>query len=303
MTGTVDQTTEMSPMNSERDLQLVSVIIAAYNAGPFIGQQLASLTEQDYDGPFEVIVADNGSTDDTVEVAKSFVGSLDLHLVDASATRGGGLAKNAGAAAARGELLVFADSDDVASRSWLRHLVAAAPKFDITAGPYEYELLNSSVVRAWCEAWPPDRAPVADGCLPFALGGNLAVWREAFERTNGFREGYGYDVDLSWHAQALGFSLGFTPDAVMHYRLRSTLKGQAKQNLHWGVASCRNYRAFRTQGLPRPPQWRRALSFGKWLARGPRSLFDSRRRGYWIREIAYRSGRVVGSVRYRVLFM
>lgn len=286
-----------------RPHSLVSVVIPAYNAARHIGEQLASLTRQDYEGPFEVVVADNGSKDDTVGVAKSFAGSLDLHVIDASAMRGAGPVRNAAVEVTRGELLVFADADDVASVGWLRHLVAAAPQWDLTGGPYDLHLLNPPVVQAWRQPLPKDRFPVGHAFLPFAMSGNLAVLKETFKHIGGFRDGQQEDVDFSWRAQLSGYTLGFAREAVIHYRQRSTVRRHAIQAMSRGHASVRLYRDFRNQGMPRTPAWIRLLGMTTCLSRAPRSLVDSQKRGYWAGDFAYRVGNIGGSIRYRVLFL
>ena len=103
----------------------VSVVIPVLNGAATISQQLAALAGQTYRGPMEVLVADNGSTDATVEVVQALSGRLPgLRLVDASARVGTNHARNAGAAAAGGDLLAFCDADDVAAPGWLAGLVA-----------------------------------------------------------------------------------------------------------------------------------------------------------------------------------
>jgi glycosyltransferase involved in cell wall biosynthesis len=283
-------------------VDLVSIIIPAHNAAEFLGAQLRSLCDQDYDGSFEVIVADNGSSDGTVEVASQFASRLNLRVIDASAEPGAGPARNAGYEVARGELLVFADADDVAATDWLGHLISAAREWDFVAGPYEYVTLNSPEVKDWRRHQPADKLPTVLGFLPYALGGNFAVWRDIFSSVGGFRTGRSNDVEFSWRMQLAGYRLGFTPDAVMCHRHRSTLRAHAKQSEQWGISHCRLYREFRSQGIQRDNVVRATLRLGKCVAIGPKLLVDRSRRGWWIGAISYRVGRVHGSIRYRVLF-
>jgi glycosyltransferase involved in cell wall biosynthesis len=284
------------------DPDLVSIIIPAHNAAEFLGEQLGSLCDQAYDGPYEVIVADNGSTDATEEVANRFASRLNLRVIDASAEQGAGPARNAGYEAARGELLVFADADDMAAPGWLGHLISAAREWDFVAGPYEYETLNSPAVKDWRRHQPADKLPEVLGFLPYALGGNFAIWRDIFGSVGGFRSGRSNDVEFSWRAQLAGYQLGFTPDAVMYHRHRSTLRSHAQQSEQWGVSHCRLYRQFRSHGIHRANVVRATLRFGKSVAIGPKLLLDRNRRGWWIGSISYRVGRVHGSIRYRVPF-
>src|SRR5438045_7334838 len=96
-------------MSTSTDTQpLVSVIIAAYNTAGFIGETLESvLRGQDW-SRYEVIVVDDGSSDDTADVVKSFD---DVHYIWQE-NGGPGAARNTGIASAQGELIAASDSDD-----------------------------------------------------------------------------------------------------------------------------------------------------------------------------------------------
>jgi len=89
----------------------VSVVIPAYNAGRFIGEALASIRAQTL-GDVEVIVVDDGSTDDTVREAERFSTTLDLALIRQS-NAGPAAARNVGVRRARGAHCAFLDADDV----------------------------------------------------------------------------------------------------------------------------------------------------------------------------------------------
>ena len=87
---------------------LVTVIVPAFNAGPFVAQALAAIVGQDY-APIELVVVDDGSSDDTAEVVARFPTVRYLHQENA----GPSAARNAGIAASTGELITFCDADDV----------------------------------------------------------------------------------------------------------------------------------------------------------------------------------------------
>lgn len=91
----------------------LSVIIPCCNATATLGAQLASIAAQAYDSPWEVLVADNGSSDDSRAIALSYAASIpSLRVIDASGKRGAAHARNMGAAAATGTFLLFCDADD-----------------------------------------------------------------------------------------------------------------------------------------------------------------------------------------------
>ena len=143
----------------DRQPALVSVVVPARDAARTLAQQLDAIAEQDYAGPLELVVALNGGRDATAEVAADWIGRRGLgRLVDASARRGPGHARNRGAAAAAGDFLAFCDADDVVSPEWLRALVAAAGNADIVTGPHSPELLNAPPVRSCQSVSPPRQA-------------------------------------------------------------------------------------------------------------------------------------------------
>src|SRR5205085_6844888 len=117
---------------------LVSVIVPVRNGERHVGDQMAALAAQDYDGPWEVVVVDNGSTDRTAEVVARWRDRLpSLTVVDASNRRGLNHARNAGRAAARGDFLAFCDADDVATPGWVSALAEAAAQADLVSGAIE----------------------------------------------------------------------------------------------------------------------------------------------------------------------
>src|SRR4029450_5225599 len=87
----------------------VSVIIPTYNGAGFIGETIDSVLEQTYQD-FELIVVDDGSTDETHKVLNSYGDKL---KICSQANRGVTAARNAGIQAASGELIAFLDHDDL----------------------------------------------------------------------------------------------------------------------------------------------------------------------------------------------
>jgi len=87
---------------------LVSVILPVYNGEQFLAEAIASALAQDYQ-PIEVIIVDDGSTDGTAGIARSFEGVRYIHQPNQGPAR----ARNAGMAAALGDFIAFLDADDV----------------------------------------------------------------------------------------------------------------------------------------------------------------------------------------------
>lgn len=215
-----------------------SVVMPAFNASATIDAQLRALAGQAFDGAWEVVVADNGSTDDTVDRARSWEDRLPgLRVVDASARRGPGAARNIGAAAARAPFLLFCDADDAAEPSWVAALVVALEGADAASGARGYSALNRVPHGPMDWAAPLfSKEPLPH--LSAASSHNLGVRAAAFAAIGGFDEtlSAGEDVDLCWRLQLAGLHLAPAPDAVMQIRRREGLLATYRQALSYGRA-------------------------------------------------------------------
>src|SRR4051795_6655976 len=129
--------------------RLISVVIPVLDGEAHVGDQLAALAGQTYRGDWELVVADNGCSDRTIEIVQGWGPRLpSLTIADATTRRGLNHARNAGASAARGDFLVFCDADDVAGPGWLEAMARAASDADIVGGRLEGGALNAPGVRA-----------------------------------------------------------------------------------------------------------------------------------------------------------
>ncbi len=264
-----------------REPQLVSVVIPALNAAKCLAGQLAALSLQDYTGRWEVLVADNGSSDLTVTVAEGWADRLpELRTVDASEERGAAFARNAGASAARGDLLAFCDADDIVATVWLSNLTSAAASSDIVCGGFSV-----------------DNAPRHCGFLPHAPTGSMAVWRNVFEDVGGFNIDYqrAEDVEFSWRTQLSGYRLGFAADARIQRGRRTTLGGSIRQAYDYGIWDAVLIRDYKNDGLKTTVSARARRRLW-WLAiRVPYLLMSGSRRLLWLRTAAQLLGSVVSA--------
>ncbi len=280
----------------------LSIVIPCYNAAATLGEQLEALARQNWSGAWEVIVADNGSTDDSLAIAARYAGRLPLRIVDASARRGAGFAYAAGAAAATGDALLFCDADDVVGEGWLAAMAAALAVHDFVAAACDMEKLNEPWVRATRANtqktglqqyhYPP--------FLPHAGGSTLGVKRALFEAIGGFDQSLQHlDTDLCWRLQLAGVRLHFVPEAVVHVRLRTSLRAIFRQALVWGEGNVALYRKYRPLGMPPLGRW--AWIPGWWALIRGLALWRTRGgRARWLWQFGWRLGRLRGSLRYRV---
>lgn len=287
---------------------MIGVVVPVRDGAPVLGEQLTALQRQDYSGAWRVYVADNGSTDATVAVARSFAGSLPLTVVDAGAVPGINRARNAGSRAALedgAEVLVFCDADDAVDPGWLAAMARASTVWDAWGGALDRTRFSDPARLRPAHRRSTGLIPW-NGYLPFASGANLGVRARVWARLGGFDESFcggGDDVDFCWRVQQAGFSLGFQADAVVHYRERPSLRGLARQFRGYGRQDPRLYRNHREHGMP-PSSFRDGVrGWAHLVVHAPRSLRRADQRGQWVRWAARRFGRIEGSIRARTLYL
>lgn len=278
---------------------MISVIIPVLNGGPYLVDQLRALESQVSSEPWEAIIADNGSTDGSIEVAGEWCSThLNFHLIDASAMAGAAAARNAGVSKASGEYLAFCDADDVVLPGWLNACVEALHLADLGAGYFDFERLNDfGPAQALSEGFRPL------GFLPAGLGANLAVRRIPFDAVGGFDERFvpvGDDTDLCWRLQLGGYSFIKMHDALVAKRSRTTFREVFHQCSVFGQAGPLLYRQYQGDGLRR--DIRGAFKAWAWLVVTAPMIFQTTRRFEWARGIGIRFGRLKGSWRHHVFF-
>lgn len=280
-----------------------SVVIPVRNGGQLFREQLDALVAQ-IDAPaFEVIVADNGSTDDTRALALSFSDLLDIRVIDAAQATGVSHARNVGAAASRTAYVLFCDADDRVSSHWVRAMVDGLELDDIVGGPLDPELLSDPAALTWRHTPPMDELPVSMRFLPYATGGNLgvrsAVMRELDGFDTSFRRGH-EEVDFAWRAQLAGHTVGFAPTAVVHYRLRGSVRDTMRQTFHYGRTHSQLFARHRHEPIPRTPLKRELRTYAILLRQGLEAKREGQSLDGWKCTMAWTAGRLCGDVIHRV---
>jgi GT2 family glycosyltransferase len=278
---------------------VISVVMPVLNGMPWIQDQLEALAGQQCAEPWEVVVADNGSTDAGPAVMAAYAERFPaLRVVDASGRRGPGAARNAGVAVAAGDRLVFCDADDVVAPGWLSALAAGLEEADVVAGTFDLARLNGGPV----DVGPVPAATAQLGFLPAGLASNLGVRRAAFDAVGGFDETFrvGEDVDCCWRLQLAGYRFAHVEGAVVARREPGPLGAVFRQALAYGRSGPRLYRRHRVAGARRAG--RAALRSWAWLVLSLPRLSDDQIRRQWVRAVGVRVGRLVGSVEHGVVF-
>jgi len=258
---------------------VISVIVPVRNGGSHLEEQLRALPAQRCSIPWEVIVADNGSTDGSLAVARDWALDHDhFHVVDASGLAGASAARNAGVDLSRGEYLAFCDADDVVLAGWIEAMARALAAADVAAGRFDFWSLN--------DIPPTEPVPAATrqlGFLPAGLGANLGVRRAAFLEVDGFDEAFvpGEDIDLCWRLQLRGFRFTEAPDAVVAKRARASFANVFHQAYSYGQCGPLLHKRYRRVGARRDLQG--ALKSWAWIVVSLPRVLQPTRRIEWAR--------------------
>lgn len=224
------------PFPTSRNWPRISVVVCTYNGARTLETCLKGLERIEYPD-FEVIVVIDGSTDHSAEIVSRY-------KVRTIVTENRGLssARNTGLASATGEIVAYIDDDAYPDPHWLTYLASM--------------FMTSSHAGVGGPNIPPvDVGPMAE-CIVNAPGGpahvllmdllaehipgcNMAFRKECLEAVGGFDTQFrvaGDDVDLCWRIQERGWTIGFSPAAmVWHYR-RNCIRNYWKQQMGYGRA-------------------------------------------------------------------
>jgi GT2 family glycosyltransferase len=213
----------------------VSVVVCTHNGGSTLAECLEGVRSLSYPD-FELIVVDDGSGDDSAEIARAH--GATLVEMDHS---GLSAARNAGVERARGDVVAFLDDDAYPDPDWLQYLVAALRESG-HAGVGGPNLPPDDGIVAECVAAAPGgpiHVLISDREAEHVPGCNMAFRKSALSEIGGFDERFrvaGDDVDVCWRLQEAGWTLGFSAGAVVMHRRRDSVRRYLKQQYGYGKA-------------------------------------------------------------------
>jgi glycosyltransferase involved in cell wall biosynthesis len=283
-------------------MAMISVIIPCLNAEGTIAQTLAALSRQDFDGSWEVVVADNGSEDETLAIVEQYRDRLPaMRVIHAQGRKGAGNARNAGAHAASGHFLAFCDADDEPDSHWLAAIAGMLARHVFVISNLEYNRLNTLRLRRLQRN--PFRHAILRGkyqpFLPMVAASGLAVSKALHDRIGGFDDKVRYteDCDYGWRLQLLGHHPIKAEDAILHVRFRETGSDLFRQAFSWGEYNSLLIKRYRPLGMPTIPKWHAFLAWLRLVRRLP-SIGNEFHRDQWLWDVGYRLGEYKGWWRF-----
>jgi cellulose synthase/poly-beta-1,6-N-acetylglucosamine synthase-like glycosyltransferase len=224
-----------SPTPGERMIG-VSFVVPVRNGAAHLAETLASIAAQADGRPMEIIVVEDGSTDDSAALLRSLTTSLRLTVV-AGPRRGAAAAVNTGVRHASYPIVCQVDQDVVLGENWMRTLVEALddPTVGAAQGCYVTDPGGSFFSRIMGLDLE-QRYSRLDAHVNHVCTGNTAYRATALRAVGLLDEslGYGYDNDLSYRLQATGYRLAFCRHARSHHRWREGLMGYLVQQYGFG---------------------------------------------------------------------
>ena len=214
----------------------ISIAVCTYNGAAYLRECLDSLFQINYPD-YEVIVVNDGSTDDTIAIAQSY----DCKLIS-TPNRGLSNARNTAWQAANGEIVVYIDDDAYADPDWLSYLALTFLEtgFAAVGGPNIPPSDDGFVATCVAHApGSPTHVLLSDLEAEHIPGCNMAFKREALEQIGGFDPVFrvaGDDVDICWKIQKQGWKIGFSPAAVVWHHRRNKISTYWKQQKGYGKA-------------------------------------------------------------------
>jgi len=235
--GRLGQENSTLPHRPLPRVPFVSVIVCSYNGGRTLATCLDSLGKLNY-SDYEIILVDDGSTDDTRDIAEQFPHVRYVYQENHGLSH----ARNTGAAAAKGEIFAYTDSDCMADVDWLYYLIGTLLSGDYAGvGGPNVTPPAQNWIQACVAAAPggPSHVLLTDIIAEHIPGCNMAFYRWAFENIGGFDAEYhkaGDDVDFCWRLQQAGCVIAFSPTAIVWHHRRFTLRAFLKQQDGYGEA-------------------------------------------------------------------
>lgn len=220
-----------------------SIIIPVYNRPDEVDELLESLTKQ-VNKNFEVILAEDGSTNKSDVIAEKYAGLLDVVYFE-KPNSGPGTTRNAGAVKAKYDYFIFFDSDCIIPENYLKEVSDFLSRnyFDAYGGPDAalptftniQKGINYSMTSFFTTGGIRGGDKSMDKFHPRSF--NLGVSRKAFEAIGGYgKMRFGEDIDFSLRLIESGFTTTLIPEGFVYHKRRSTLKQFFKQVFNSGIA-------------------------------------------------------------------
>jgi glycosyltransferase involved in cell wall biosynthesis len=197
---------------------MISVIIPAHNVAQVLPTCLAALANQTLEQPWETIVVDDGSTDQTNHVAVAQAG---VQVITHKQQRGAGAARNSGIRQAQGEIICFTDADCEPTPDWLEQMLVPFSNSEIIGCKGRYATQQKELMARFVQIEYEDKYDLLrqQTHIDFIDTYAAAYRRQSLLDHGGFDERIHFveDQELSFRLAAHGCAMVFQPEAVVYH--------------------------------------------------------------------------------------
>jgi cellulose synthase/poly-beta-1,6-N-acetylglucosamine synthase-like glycosyltransferase len=225
-------------------VQPISIIIPTFNGARRIRACLDAIVQQIAGRDAEIIVVDDGSSDNTVAVIQEYAG---VRLIP-QANAGPAAARNRGAQEARGTIILFTDDDCVPNPDWLNAMTAPFEDTEVVGTKGTYRTLQKSLTARFVQIEYEDRyrAMARHSFIDFIDTYSAAFRRDRFMEMNGYDTSFpvacAEDIELSYRMSACGWKMKFAPAAIVYHTHPDTFSAYLKKKYKfafWRVLAVR----------------------------------------------------------------
>ena len=224
----------------------ISATVCSYNRASALKNCIESLINQDFQGPYQIIVVDDGSTDTTKEIVESFDARIpddvEFTYVRHPKNKGLGAARNTATVHALAEIVAYTDDDVVVDTKWVQKIYdcyQAHPEAVAAGGMVRNGLTNSMIAEIGQQIVTGRLLESVDehGYTEFLVGNNQTYRKKAVEDVGGFDESLIYGGDEAWiqgRLLAQGKKMVFDPAILVTHYQRSSIPSFLKQYYRYG---------------------------------------------------------------------
>lgn len=201
----------------------ISIIIPVYNASKFLADLFEALERNEFEEGDEVLLVDNGSSDNSLELCKNQAEKYgNLYKVLQYTEKAGSYAtRNYAVKQAKGELLVFTDSDTRPVPNWIKTIRSSICEGMVIAGKIQLEIVNNGLWEHF-DTIAHLQSEMSEKNSSVATA-NMAVLRTDFDKIGYFEERFsGGDYEWSGRAVSKGMKINFIPAAMVYHPTRKT---------------------------------------------------------------------------------
>ena len=283
----------------------LTVVITTHDRSDVLDAALESIALQTWDGDWEVVILDNGSTGEHPRTLERWVDKMPVpaRVIVANERHNPSYARNMAVASSIARSVAFVDDDDVVAQGWVEAMGRALRTHEFVGSKFDYDMLNDPALAA-VNHFQSDRLGRHFGAEIVASGGSgcrRTLWNDIGGSDETFRNSQ--DVDFSLRvARRVGVAPHFCAGAEYHVRLRDGAGPAFRRGRRRGRAEVQLFATHHDAfGVSADSLMRVVARWGRLVLQLPATI-SPRKRVHWAEQAGRRVGRLSGSVREKVWF-